>query len=243
MSADDTAVLPSADSGERQNRVVARDTETLSPELVLVDSRLEARARAALRPPPDTLETIQHLIRMRRAATLAARVGDDVLVHPAPRRLRSLRSLGRIRVRALAVGATAAVSLIALMLGVRVDLSGTPAGAESEGPGDATAVSSDTGARPEPAHRPEREAVPQTRRFAWAPVEDASGYHVELFRGATLVFARQTVDPELVIARRWRFAGKLQQLERGSYRWYVWPVVSGLRASQAIVQAKLEIAG
>jgi hypothetical protein len=253
MTADDTAVLPSADTVERQNGTAARYPETLSPELALVDPRLGARARAALRRPPDTLETIQHLVRMRRAATLAARVGDDPLVHFAPGRLRWLHPFGRVRRRVLVVGATVAVSMAALMLGVRVDLSGTPAGAEPEGTRDPTAVSSGTETQtvrpsgaptaPVPSRDSEHETLQQPRRFAWAPVEGASGYHVELFRGATLVLARQTVDPDVVIAPRWRFAGKVEEFEPGFYRWYVWPVVSGLRASQAIVQARLDIPG
>jgi hypothetical protein len=80
-----------------------------------------------------------------------------------------------------------------------------------------------------------------TRRFAWAPVVGATGYHVELFRGSALIFRDETEKPEIVIRRRWRFNGRQRTLEPGAYRWYVWPLVEGQRMANAIVQAKLVV--
>jgi hypothetical protein len=68
------------------------------------------------------------------------------------------------------------------------------------------------------------------RRFAWAPVENADGYHVALFRGSNRVFAKRTTRPELTA-----------RVPAGEYRWYVWPVVDGRRATSAIVQTNLVI--
>ena len=79
------------------------------------------------------------------------------------------------------------------------------------------------------------------RRFAWPPVVDATGYHVELFRGSTLVFRNETKKPQILIRRSWRFGGRLRALEPGAYRWYVWPIVDGRRKANAIVQAKLVV--
>jgi len=88
-------------------------------------------------------------------------------------------------------------------------------------------------ASPKPALEP--------RRFAWAPVDGATSYHVELFRGADRVLAKETTQPILELGPSWRYEGKTVQLTPGSYRWYVWPVTKSGRATQAVVQAKLDI--
>jgi len=80
-----------------------------------------------------------------------------------------------------------------------------------------------------------------TRRFAWAPVEGATGYHVELFRGADRVLAQDTKEPVLELGSTWRYQGREMHLTPGTYRWYVWPITQAGRASQAIVQAKLPV--
>ena len=86
---------------------------------------------------------------------------------------------------------------------------------------------------------PRAEAEP--RRFAWAPVDGATRYHVELFRGSERVLARETVRPTLELGTSWRHEGRVVRLTPGQYRWYVWPVTSGGRATKAIVQARLAI--
>jgi hypothetical protein len=79
------------------------------------------------------------------------------------------------------------------------------------------------------------------RRFAWAPADGASGYHVELFRGPSRVFAADTTRPQITIPAKWTFDGRQHRLEAVAYRWYVWPIVSGRRASKAVVQARLVV--
>ena len=79
------------------------------------------------------------------------------------------------------------------------------------------------------------------RRFVWAPVEGATGYRVQLYRGSSLVFSAGTTGTEVRIPVSWSLGGRRQSLNSGEYRWYVWPVVSGERASEAIVQARLVI--
>jgi hypothetical protein len=95
-----------------------------------------------------------------------------------------------------------------------------------------------TPAAPKPAT-----AAPATeaRRFAWAPVDGALSYHVELFRGADRVLAKETTQPILELGPSWRYDGKTVQLTPGTYRWYVWPVTKAGRATQAVVQARLDI--
>lgn len=80
-----------------------------------------------------------------------------------------------------------------------------------------------------------------TRRFAWAPVEGAVGYHVELFRGAERVLVQETKEPVLELGQTWRYHGRTLTLTPGEYRWYVWPVTKSGRATQAVVQAKLTV--
>ena len=80
---------------------------------------------------------------------------------------------------------------------------------------------------------------PGPRRFAWAPAENASGYHLELFRNGARIFARDTTRPALTIPATWTFGGKRYRLEPVEYRWYVWPIVSGRRVAEAVVRARL----
>jgi hypothetical protein len=98
---------------------------------------------------------------------------------------------------------------------------------------------------PKPASKPKpqqtKPAAAEPRRFAWAPVEGAVSYHVELFRGADRVLVKETTEPILELASTWRYEGKTVELTPGSYRWYVWPVTKSGRATQAVVQAKLDV--
>jgi len=80
-----------------------------------------------------------------------------------------------------------------------------------------------------------------TRRFAWAPVAGAIGYHVELFRGAERVLVKETKEPVLELGQTWRYQGRTLTLTPGEYRWYVWSVTKSGRATQAVVQAKLTV--
>ncbi len=106
------------------------------------------------------------------------------------------------------------------------------------------APNASSGAKQSPARRPTTAAPvtgPTTRRFAWAPVVGATGYHVELFRGADRVLAQETTEPVLELGSTWRYEGRTVRLTPGTYRWYVWPVTKSGRATQAVVQAKLTI--
>ena len=103
-----------------------------------------------------------------------------------------------------------------------------------------------TTAKPKAATTPPKKtaaapAAAETRRFAWAPVDGAVGYHVELFRGNDRVLARDTKEPVLELAPSWRYQGRTVTLTPGEYRWYVWPVTASGRGTQAVVQAKLTV--
>ena len=66
---------------------------------------------------------------------------------------------------------------------------------------------------------------------------------MELFLGERRVFAADTRTPQVSVPRTWTSDGQPRQLIAGEYRWYVWPRVSGKRATGAVVQAKLAVTG
>jgi hypothetical protein len=109
-----------------------------------------------------------------------------------------------------------------------------------------TAKPKPTASKPKTAATPPKKsaAAPATgeaRRFAWAPVSGAVGYHVELFRGNDRVLAQDTKEPVLELAPSWRYQGRTVTLTPGEYRWYVWPVTASGRGTEAVVQAKLNV--
>jgi hypothetical protein len=121
----------------------------------------------------------------------------------------------------------------------------------AEPPAGQPSSESATPPEPEGSGAPRASATPKAtppasqsappRRFAWAPVENAVAYHVELFRGADRILARETTKPVLELGQSWRHEGRLVRLTPGTYRWYVWPVTSSGRATQAVVQARLTV--
>jgi len=223
--------------------------EPVSPELVLVDPELAVRARPRLPLTEDTVARVEALVQGSRRASLA-RHSAEIPPRPAPRVVETKRRIPRTGQRwsaALVGGVSAGVLAAALLVGVRIELGGTPAGADTtviatapvqsapEGPSGGKAAKPAAPVLPRPATRPE----PQ--RFAWAPTAGASAYHVELFVGSSRVFEANTKRPTLTIPARWKSGGRTRSLQPAEYRWYVWPVFSGQRAAEAIVQARLTI--
>jgi len=224
-----------------------RDVETVSPELVLVDEVLAELCRSGLPEPDNTIARVETLIRTSRMASLARR-SMEVPRQPSGDLVESIRHIsptGRRRSAAFAGGLAAVTLVVALLFGVRVDLSGTPAGADSVI--DEVPVPPISSTPLAPVEKPRTagrrpsttEASPQ--RFAWAPVKGATAYHVELFRGSSKVFEAGTTRPALTIPARWVFEQEQQTLLPGNYRWYVWPLTSGTRAARATVQATLTV--
>ena len=227
-----------------------RDSEVVSPELVLVDPVMAAAARQRL---PEAADSLTRAIRVAARsstpdskalvalATAALEMADESLPPFGGRGARSWGIVG---------GVAAATVIVLLLLDVHVQVGRTPASAETAAIGKPPVDQSTKGQH---AQRGETQqpssssgrlghrAAPQSRRFAWAPTPSASGYHIELFRGTGRVFSSDTIRPQITIPAHWRLGGQRRSLTPGEYRWYVWPVVSGQRASQAIVQAKLVV--
>jgi len=236
--------------------------EPVSPELVLVDPALAGRVRSRLRQPDDTLARVETLVQASRRASLARR-SAEITRPPITRAVDPSRPLARTPRRSAALaGAVAAGTLVvALLIGVRIELGGTSAGADTtvidRAPVTSAPEAPSGGAntqpapvRPRPANKPSPQPAPvrprpaskpSPQRFAWAPTAGASAYHVELFLDSSRVFEADTKGPTLTIPARWKFAGRTRSLQPADYRWYVWPVLSGQRAAEAIVQATLTI--
>lgn len=243
----------------RDGSPACRPAEVVSPELALVDPVTAEYARAWHPAPGDTLQRIERLIQARqlaasrRAQTHVAIPAPSAREHPRPR---VTRRRGRSSV--LAGGVIAGIVGTTLLVGVRVDVSGNQAGADTIGvaPQPTTTpvvVPPNQPTKPR-ANRPtkRRAGRPPTtlpahasrlepRRFAWAPTQGASGYHVELFRREARIYAADTKEPQIAVPTHWTLKGHRYALTAGEYRWFVWPVVSGLRASSATVQATLTV--
>ena len=215
--------------------------EALSPELALVDPVLAVSARQQL---PEGNDSLSVTIRVGTSASAAdskalldharaALAASDDFVTPriAPRS-RSWRTL-------VAVAAATVLGLLLLDMRVPVEERATidmPRAVRSTAGNDARGRENQPPSSGDGAGR----RSPEPRRFAWAPTS-SSGYHIELFRGSAIVFSEDTSAPQVTIPARWRYGGQRRSFAPGEYRWYVWPVVSGRRASQAIVQAKLVV--
>jgi hypothetical protein len=229
----------------------AETVEVLSPELVLVDPSLrEAWQRRPDEPSAEPADEPARSVDDTAAAVRAlGRIALDADVRTRRERVRKASPL-RLVAAVAAVGAIAVIGFLVADAGL--DLGETPA---ASAPGELL-VASDTAlpTNPVPESRA-REQAPRpvtparvttrpattARRFAWAPVDDATAYHVELFLGGERVFAKTTTDAQVEIPEEWRFEGRRHELDSATYDWYVWPVVAGRRSTTAVVQATLVV--
>jgi len=217
------------------------ELDLVSPELVLVDPELARAARALLVSPP---------VHARSRPFSSAPAGSSAFGAWAPaERVHPVREQYS---RRLLVGVATATMLALLLFDVRVEVGERPAAADSSASAVGTS-SRATGPSSPPVSTPRVTTPPSARpstkkpfratdrRFAWAPIPGASGYHVEFFRSSSRVFAKQTTGPYLTVPGQWTINGSRRSLRPGTYRWYVWPIVAGKRQSQAVVQATVSI--
>jgi hypothetical protein len=235
----------------------------VSPELALVDPELAEWARDRLPSPAEQAARARISSRLRAESTTLA----TTAVPP----LRRQATGARRKRSAVIVSAAVVLASALLVADPRVEFARTPASADTVGstpsdsppptagqesvtPGSEMRVIPETPTTPAQTRQPPQPATTpsgpspsrestngEPRVFAWAPAANARAYHVELFRGSTKVYAADTKASSITIPTRWRFDGRDQALEPGSYRWYVWPYTSGSRALRAIVQAQLTV--
>lgn len=237
------------------------ESRVVSPELVLVDPGLATWARDRLPAPSDTLARASSVPGASSHAP-----GATSLVVASPARIPGeLERPPEGRRKRLMIGAVVlAFAVTAFLADVPDQFRRFPAVANrSEPSGPPVATDNDRGqfelrdgtnGTREPRATQSKSVTTTTaasdrsaevpssgRRFAWAPIAGASGYHIELFRGSALVFRADSAKPQIVIRRRWRLGGRQHELKPGTYRWYVWPLVGGRRKAKATVQAKLVV--
>ncbi|MCJ7712084.1 MAG: hypothetical protein MUQ32_14780 [Chloroflexi bacterium] len=81
-------------------------------------------------------------------------------------------------------------------------------------------------------------------RVSWKPEPDAVGYEVALIRGSRTVYRAYSLRNSLELPARWKFAGRVYQLDPGVYRWHVWPVrAAGARDASPSLRRTLVVPG
>jgi hypothetical protein len=181
-------------------------------------------------------------------------VWPPVPPRPRPRRFRIRRVLFTFGIGALfaslaVVGVIFAISALGDGTPRRATIVAAPAAPQAESgqtkrSGSPSSSSSPSSPSSKPAPKQSTPAAPPaagSRRLVWAPVEGAVSYRVELFRGDRQVLRETTRTPAVDIPARWKHQGRTESLTPGTYRWYVWPVLSSGPAAKAVVQADLVV--
>jgi hypothetical protein len=200
----------------------------ISPELVLVDPDLAPRARALLPELPWT-RVAQRT--SGQTAAIPARAPAATASHP-------LRAW-----HAVAAGAVLVVVLVLAGLLARGGSDPESAGSSPQ----STTATRPPATKPKPAPRAPAGPVkaPITPpRFVWAAQAGASGYRVALYRKGSQVFEEDVRTAALELSPSWSYDGHFYRLQRGTYRWIVWPLFgqgAGARKGAPIVSAQYAV--
>jgi hypothetical protein len=65
--------------------------------------------------------------------------------------------------------------------------------------------------------------VTKPPKLVWLPVDAASYYNVQLFRGNAKILSAWPAKPALLLRKSWKYNGRSYKLTADTYRWYVWP--------------------
>ena len=204
----------------------------VSPELALVDPELAERASALLPDAPG--------IRIAGRRETIELIPFSVPAIPARRRVRPALAIAAVLLGAALVAGIGS--------GVALSVLDREPAAKSSAP---VAVPTTPPTHPSPAPRPP--TTPPSRsgsnvveqpRFVWPAEPGVERYRVALFRSGQQVFERDVRTTALELPRAWTHEGRRYGLERGTYRWVVWPLFgSGERArlGPAIVSANYTV--
>jgi hypothetical protein len=67
------------------------------------------------------------------------------------------------------------------------------------------------------------ERVTKPPRLIWTALKGIRYYNLQLIRGGRRVLSAWPVRPYFQLKRSWTYKGRRYKLQRGTYRWYVWP--------------------
>ncbi len=199
----------------------------ISPELVLVDPDLAPRARALLPELPGT--------------RVAPRVRP-----PAPVSPQVPAAGGSRRVRGWHMAA-AGCAIIVLAVAGLLARSGSGTESVAPPPTEPAATTRPPAAKPKPTSpTPRTPAGPAKApltppRFVWPAQAGASAYRVALYRNGSQVFEEDVRSAALDLSSSWSYGGHFYRLQRGTYRWIVWPLFgkgAGARKGAPIVSAQ-----
>jgi hypothetical protein len=223
---------PPAGPSSAQDIVVRVDDlfGPISPELALVDPELAPRARALLPEFPG----IRFAARAKPAPHAPLRRAAGVFDRRDPRML---------------AGVAVVIALALAVVGAAV-LAGGGHRQPTTSAASAPRVTTPPPVRqPSPKAKPTPSRAPATAggaaitppRFVWPVVPRVSGYRVALFRGGAQVFEQDVTVPALALSQSWTYQGRFHRLQRGAYRWIVWPLFgkgTATRTGPPIVSAQ-----
>ena len=222
--------------------------EPISPELVLVDPELAARARALLpdprpfTPPPreEPLRDVEPEFDPNANRVVLAEALPSVEPEPVPEVRRRSRKR-RAAIYALVLVVLAAVAAAAAYVVLR-------GGSSPESGNDNVAPSAPAANVPPPEAQPSakpKAPAPKAapRSFVWAPSHGAVSYLVQFYREHTEIFRAQPSDAHVVVPAHWSYKGHEYSLVPGRYRWSVRPRLHGKtkRYGQPIVLSQLVV--
>jgi hypothetical protein len=234
--------------------------DVLSPELVLVDPGLRARARATMvvphwapssveEPPPEPIVVEPEPPQRRRVAapvgTLVATAVASLVVSAFSGGEQANGVVGVDGDRAVGSATTLssssaqgsrAVLSAPVTSGARSRPATENGATVSESEESPPITSSPSAQESEPTHRLTASAT----TLVWPRSTQASAYDLELVRDGAVIFAARSSSPQVLLPRSWSRDGVSYAIQPEDQA-FVWPVVDGRRRGEAVVNGALAL--